>query len=262
MAYLEESLAIETDRAGMQRAIADPNYEANTGMFGGWSSALLLKTVLEQPGQQGSASAMTVNFIDRVIPGEQLKLEAQMLGGGRSLSHWRCDLHRVETNQLLATATVVLANRRESEQACDFVMPVLPSPATLPLFRPPGAFGQKVDTRAASPGPPFNRPDMRSQSWIREDSGRPVDAVQIAFLSDVYAPRVFCISNGPRPSSTVRLAINFLAGPDELAAIGDDYLLAEVEGTRIEQAHAGSQSRLWSPQGALLATSEQMCWFR
>lgn len=262
MTYLDESLAIETIGSGAQLAVADPSYEANTGMFGGWSSALLLKAVLEQSGQQGSASAMTVNFIDRVIPGEPLKLVAQKLGGTRSLSHWRCDLQRAETNQLLATATVVLANRRESEQACGFSMPVVPSPAALPLFRPPGVFGQKVDTRGASGAPPFNRPDMRSLSWIREDSGRPVDAVQIALLSDVYAPRVFHISDGPRPSSTVRLAINFLAGPDELAAIGDDYILAEVEGTRIEQAHAGSQSRLWSPQGTLLATSEQLCWFK
>lgn len=262
MSHLADSLAIETNETGVQRAIADPGYEANTGMFGGWSSALLLKAVLEQPGQQGSASAMTVNFIERVIPGEPLKLESQLLGGSRSLSHWRCDLYREETHQLLATATVVLAHRRETEQACDFSMPVAPPPAALPLFRPPGAFGQNVDTRGLLGGSPFNRPDMRSLSWIREDSGRPVDAVQIAFLSDVYAPRVFHISDGPRPSSTVRLAINFLAGPDEYAAIGDDYILAEVEGTRIEQAHVGSQSRLWSSGGALLATSEQLCWFR
>jgi acyl-CoA thioesterase len=103
---------------------------------------------------------------------------------------------------------------------------------------------------------------MRYLSWLREESGRSVDAVRLAFLSDVYAPRVFHISDGPRPSSTVRLSITFLAAPDELAAIGDDYILAEVEGTRIEQAHVGSHSRLWGPQGTLLATSEQLCWFR
>ena len=262
MPSLEDSLAIATIEGGAQRAIADPSYEANTGMFGGWTSALLLKAVLQQPGQQGSASTMTVNFIDRVIPGEPLKLETHSLGGGRSLTHWRCDLHREATNQLLATATVVMANRRETEQACDFSMPVAPPPVELPLFRPPGTFGQRVDTRGSPGGPAFNRPDMRSLAWIREDSGRLVDTVQIAFLSDVYAPRVFHISNGPRPSSTVRLSLNFLAGPDELAAIGDDYILAEVEGTRIEQAQAGSQSRLWSPQGTLLATSDQLCWFR
>jgi acyl-CoA thioesterase len=54
----------------------------------------------------------------------------------------------------------------------------------------------------------------------------------------------------------------FLAAPEELAAVGDDYVLSEAEGTRIEHSLVGSRSRLWSRQGNLLATTEQLCWFR
>ena len=262
MSLLEDSLAIDTNAPHRLTARADPNYEANTGMFGGWTSALLLKAVLNHPDAHGSASAMTVNFIERLAPGELVILAVASLGGGRSLTHWRCDVQREQDGALLATASVVLANRRDTEQKIDIAPPDAPPPGDVPRSNPPGPFGRQVETRVIDGAPPFNRPDMRSLSWVRESSGRPVDAVQLAFLSDVYAPRIFHISAAPRPSSTVTLSITYLAGTDELAAVGDDYILSEVQGTRIEQAQAGSRSRLWSPQGTLLATSEQLCWFR
>lgn len=58
MPSLENSLEIETTGTGARSSVADPSYEANTGMFGGWTTALLLKAVLEQPDRQGSASAI------------------------------------------------------------------------------------------------------------------------------------------------------------------------------------------------------------
>jgi acyl-CoA thioesterase len=258
---LEQSLAISwtgTDAS----ARADPAYEANTGMFGGWTTALLLRAVLDHPDSEGTAAAMTVNFIGRIDPGAALRLAARRLGGGRSLAHWRCDLHRDDTGELLTTATIVLAQRRDTERAIDLIMPAAPDPGTLPRSRPPGPFGGTTETRIVHGDPPFDRPDMRSLSWVRETTGRAVDAIQLAYISDVYAPRVFHIGPAPRPSSTVTLSIAFLAGPEEIAGIGDDYVLAEAEGTRIEQAQVGSRSLLWSRQGTLLATSEQLCWFR
>jgi hypothetical protein len=33
-------------------------------------------------------------------------------------------------------------------------------------------------------------------------------------------------------------------------------------GTRAEGSTIGSQLRMWSRSGALLATSEQLCWFK
>ena len=262
MSLLEDSLAIDASAPQRMTALADPDYEANTGMFGGWTSALLLKAVLDHPDASGSAAAMTVNFIERIVPGEAIILAVTRLGGGRSLAHWRCDVRREADGALLASAAIVLANRRDTDQAIDAVFPDPPPPNDLPLSNPPGPFGRQVETRVIDGSPPFNRPDMCSLSWTRETTGRPIDAVQLAFLSDVYAPRVFHISAGPRPSATVTLSINFLAGIDELAAIGDDYILSEVEGTRIEQSQAGSRLRLWSRRGTLLATSEQLCWFR
>ena len=165
-------------------------------------------------------------------------------------------------NVRLATAHAVFALRRSSESAVGCVMPSVPAPDDIDAGHPPGAFGQRTETRTAYGVPPFGLTDMKSLSWVRENSGRRVDAVQLAYLSDVYAPRVFHVSDGPRPSSTLTMSTQFLAGPEELSTVGDDYVLIEAQGTRIEQSLVGSRARLWSRQGSLLATSEQLCWFK
>lgn len=261
MSQLEQSLAMQ-NIGDVRVAVADPDYEANTGMFGGWTAALLLKAVLDDPESAGGASALTVNFVARVLPGEHLLVRPSKLGESRSLSHWRVDLHRSGGEELLASASVVLALRRPSESAMDFQAPAVPLPDELPASNPPGAFGRLTETRAIYGQPPFRRTDLRSLTWVRESSGRHIDAVQLAYLSDVYAPRAFHISEGPRPSSTLTMSTYFLATADELAACRDDFILSEAEGTRIKHSLVGSRSRLWSRQGVLLATTEQLCWFK
>lgn len=259
---LNESLALRPSGDALT-AVADPLYEANSGMFGGWTAALLLKAVLEHPDREGSAVAMTVNFVARVNPGEDLLVRRTNLGGSRSLAHWRAELLRVGGGEeLLASASIILGQRRTSDRSSGLVMPAVPPPDELPSSNPPGTFGQRTETRGAYGLPPFKRPDLRSQVWVRETSGRAIDEVHLAYLSDAYAPRVFHISDGPRLSSTLTLSIYFLATPEELADVGDDYLLTEADGTRINESLVGSQARLWSRQGSLLATTEQLCWFR
>jgi acyl-CoA thioesterase len=231
-------------------------------MFGGWTAALLLKSVLDHADSAGSASAFTVNFVARVVPGERLLVRPTKLGESKSLSHWRADLHRSGGEELLASASAVLTLRRPSESAMDFRVPAAPPPDELSASNPPGPFGRRTETRAVYGQPPFSRADLRSLTWVRENTGRHIDAVQLAYLSDVYAPRVFHVSNGPRPSSTLTMSTYFLAAPEELAAVADDYVLSEAEGTRIEHSLVGSRSRLWSRFGTLLATTEQLCWFK
>ena len=257
---LETSLSVEPIEPGRWAAVASPHYEANSGMFGGWTAALLLKAVLNEPAATGSASAMTVNFINRVVPGVSLEVRTTQLGGGRSLMHWRSDL--LAEGKLLASAIVVLADRKPSDQHTETAMPTAPLPASTQPAVLPGTFGSVVDVRPTLGDDLFNQTTTRSLNWERDVSGRPMDAVQLAFLSDLGAPRIFFVSDSPRPSSTITLSIYFLATDDELATCGDDYILNEMIGTRANAATIGSRKDLWSRDGTLLATSEQLCWFR
>ena len=156
MSELEQSIAAQTVD-GLQVAVADPQYEANTGMFGGWTAALLLKALLDHPDSEGTASSLTINFVNRVVPGERLLIRSSKLGQSRSLSHWRADLHRSEGDAILASASAVLARRRPSESAMDFSVPPALSPDELLASHPPGAFGRRTDTRAAPTDPLVGR---------------------------------------------------------------------------------------------------------
>jgi acyl-CoA thioesterase len=258
----DRSLSLEDAGPGMWRARADPDYEANTGMFGGWTAALLLAAIRADPRAVGSPSALTINYIRRIDAGSALALDVRPLGGGRSLTHWRCDLRIGEQGEIAATASAVFAARRPSDGFTEPAMPAAPPPETLPHFAPPAPFGERTQNRIFHGVPLFDRPDLTSLAWVREMSGRPVDELLLAYLSDVSVPRVFNISSGPRPSSTVTLSTYFVAAPDELAAVGNDFVLSEVTGSRIAESIAPSLTRLWSRDGALLATSEQLCWFR
>ena len=110
--------------------------------------------------------------------------------------------------------------------------------------------------------PVFARADARSVFWVRETSGRPLDAVQLAYLADNFPPRSWSRRTEPGPYSTLTLSVYFAATDAELAAVGDDDVLLDVASSRAESSTVAAHARLWSRSGVLLATTEQLGWFR
>jgi acyl-CoA thioesterase len=240
---------------------AAPEREANTGMFGGWTAAVLAKAALSHDEAEGTPVSITANFIARVVPGTDVRLRASLLGGGRSLKTWRSEAFDA-AGALLATATLVTANRRESDRFLECAMPSAPAPETIDMAHPPGRFGEAIDIRPVIGFPPFGQKNTRTLSWVRDLPADTLDHLGLVYLADVTPPRIFLISEGPRPSSTVTMSVYFYASDAELAEVGTDYILSEVAGVRAEGSTNGLTMRLWSRTGALLATSEQLCWFR
>ena len=262
MTCLNDSLALRPEGEGVFAALADPRYEATSGMFGGWTAALMVKAVLSDTRASGTCSYLSMQCLRMIAPGSALRVTTRPVGGSKSIMSWQVEVTPVGDDSPSVYGTILLTNRRPSDAWHGLTMPEAAVPEVLPPFSPPGSFGQSTENRLTRGIQLFEAPDTVSHGWARETSGRPMDAVQLAYLSDVYAPRVFHISKGPRPSSTVALSLTILAGPEELAAIGDDWILTEATATRIEQSQAGSAARHWSRDGKLLATSEQLCWFR
>ncbi len=263
MTALNDSLALATLGPKLYRGHADPAFFGLSSMFGGWTAALMLKAVLDDPSAEGSASALTVNFLKAVPAGSSLTLRTHHLGGGRSLAHWRCDLMVEGSDDLAVTAIIVLAKRRESQGFVEPAMPEVPAPEALPTFHPPaGPVHEHTDMRIVIGHTIHNQDSTRSLIWQREESGRPLDTVQLAYLCDIGAPRVFFVSDGPRPSSTITLSLYIHAADAELRTCGDDFVLSDSIGTRIEHSTVGEKSNLWSRSGRLIATTEQLCWFR
>jgi acyl-CoA thioesterase len=260
MPHLDAALTVEADGDGRWRAHADADHESISAIFGGWTAAVLLRAVLASTQGDAQPSALTVNFIRPVAVGGDVVVSPRRLGGGRSLEHWRADLRGVHADDVLATALVVLSNRRATDSHTQFEMPSVPAPEGLERIHAPGPQGQQSEIRQISGE--WGSGDTRGRLWVRDANGRPLDHLQLVYLADQYAPRSFFWGEGMRPSATITLSVYFHATATELAAVGTDYVLNDATGTRGVESTSGQQARLWSRDGVLLATTEQLCWYR
>lgn len=262
MSALEESLALTPVAEGMWRVFADPRFESTNGMFGGWTAAVAIRSVLSTTGDAFRPSAITVNYVAKVEVGSTFIARASLVGSGRSLQHWHVELVTEDGEGTLAQAMLVVAQRRPTDGHTQPVFPASTPPESLDMFHPPFPAGDLLDVRSVHGARPFGRHDTSSLSWVRDMSGRRVDDTQLAYLSDCAAPRPWFWRDEPGPSATMSMSVFIHATNDELAAVGDDFILSEVSGPRGADSTSSQQARLWSRTGALLATTEQMCWFR
>ena len=163
MSELEEAIALHASpsNAGEWRAFADPRYEAGTGMFGGWTAAVLLRSVIGDARAHGTPSAITVSYVRQVKPGNELKIAARPLGGSRSLTFWNAELAVAGQDEVAAVASVLMAQRRPTDAFDEWSMPNAPDPATLPVTHPPGAFGERTEARPVHPQTLFDQPSTR-----------------------------------------------------------------------------------------------------
>lgn len=232
-------------------------------MFGGWTAAALLNAVVGNPQAGGTPAAITVSFIEGIVPGTDVTVRVRCRRSGRSVEHWHAELLADDDQRPMAHASVVTGHRRVTKGHLEPVMPRVPGPDDgLEPFPPPGAVGEQVTSLAISGSSFLGQSSTASLGWIRERSGRAVDHVQLALLADLKPPRSFYWHDALHPSSTVMLSVYFLATPEEVSTVGDDYVLCEAVGTRGADSLSGEQVRLWSRDGILLATSEQLCWYR
>ena len=156
---------------GLWSAVADPGYEAPNGMLGGWTAAIALRVVVGSAGGAATPSAMTINFAGPIPPGTDVHIRTRRLGGSRSVSHWQSEMTASDSDDVLAYASAVLTERRDSDGRVDVEMPVARDPETCEVLHPPGPFGERVVMHAVDGYPPFGRPDTRSLSWVRDLSG-------------------------------------------------------------------------------------------
>ena len=259
MAHLDAALALEPDGDGRWRAHADADHESISAMFGGWTAAVLLRAVLATSASDAQPSATTVNFIRPVTPGTDVTIAASRLGGGRSLEHWRADLHAAEPSCSPPRSSCCRTGATPT-RTCSSRCRRCPRPKDSSRSTRRGPRVEQMEIRQVSGE--WGSGDTRGLLWVRDAYGRALDHLQLAYLADQYAPRSFFWGDGMRPSATITLSVYFHATAAELAAVGTDYVLNEATGTRGVQSTSGQQARLWSRDGVLLATTEQLCWYR
>lgn len=258
------SSAVKLTPAGenLWAGVADPDYAHPGGRFGGWTAATLLKAAMSEPGERGDPLSMTVLFTDAVNDGSIL-ISTRVLRVGARLQFLRAELS--QGDKVCAHAQITFGVRRASAGFTDAAMPAMPPPndPSLIPFSPPTRFGEQLEARWATPPMAVNAPSSaRSLFWSRHKWGFGMDHLLLALLADYAPPRVTLKRGAFLMSSTVSMNVYFHATPEEMASVGDDWVVSEVDCRRCEGGYYDHQLKLWSRSGALLATSEQIAAFR
>ena len=259
----DDALRLEPQGPRRWGSQIDKRYWNSIGPFGGWTVALLLKAVLAEADHAGTPVALTVNLMGGLSE-DPISLVTRPVRQGRSMEFWTSELHQGDS--VAAMAMVTLGQRRDTLADQEAVMPTVPMPEELPPPKPHVrvSFGMMFESRQISGPVPF-QPEggsTETRTWVRDAQARPLDYPLAAMLADVFAPRLMYKITERSPVSTISMSAYFHATPAEMAAAGTDYVMAEAKARRFESGFFDQTGSLWSRDGKLLVTTEQLSWFK
>jgi acyl-CoA thioesterase len=98
--------------------------------------------------------------------------------------------------------------------------------------------------------------------WVREVDGASLDFLTLTALCDTTFPQIFGLVRERVPISTIVMNCFFHTTSAELADIGNDYILGEATIAIAKDGYFDERTMLWSRDGRLLATTEQIVWYK
>jgi acyl-CoA thioesterase len=231
--------------------------------FGGTTVATLLQAILTHPQRLGDPLAMTVNFAGPIRQGE-FTVRVHAVRTGRSTQHWQLEIRQEGDAEPVVTGTAVFAVRRDTWSDTESRLPEVPAPHTLERHTPPAKvpFLERYDMRYVDCNPLVANAHSVTQCWIGDVPPRKLDFPSIAAYCDSFVPRLFVRKGAPRPISTVTLSINFHIGGDALARQHGMHAFGKARANAFNGGFYDQEAQLWSEDGALLATTHQLVWFR
>lgn len=270
---LDKALALEHSdiQAGLFTGATSPDYWNMVGPFGGTTAAVMLQAVLRHPDLLGEPIALTGNYAAALEAGA-FEVQAVPVRTNRSTQHWTVQMIQSGSEgkpHVTTTATVVTAVRRETWGVNDLPMPEVPSPERverLSIGPAKVAWLERYEMRPIIGSIPTRWDGKGDHSetrmWLRDWEPRPLDFPALAALSDTFYPRVWLRRATPVPIGTVSITTYFHTDAKLLAEIGTGYLLGRATGQQFRNGYFDQAAQLWSESGALLATSNQIVYFK
>lgn len=267
MSTFADSIVLNSTGPNAWAGEADPNYAHPGGRFGGWTAAALVEAARREAGERGPPLSLTMLYLDPIFDGP-VEISTRLLRAGKRIQFWRAEIR--QKGKLCAHAQITFGQRVEApENFTDAEMPDVPSPEDDKLLEgtAPIPFLQQFQIRwiTASPLNLQDQGDKAStQTWVRDMHGRPLDNVLLAAMADLTPPRVlFHRKKDPWVmASTISMSVHFHATAEELDKVGTDFVLSDVKCRRCEGGFFDHELKLWSRDGALLATSEQVAVYK
>ena len=234
------------------------------GLWGGYAIGLCIHVLEAEADAVGEALSLTVTYA-AALPSGALDIRTRRLRQGGSVGVWEVEVLPAGSEQVGVHCIVTMARRPKTLPFAFATMPAVPAPETLPSLEIPGMalrYGAAAFERRAVEGyPPIPGESSRSLAWVRSRRGG-MDKALLGMVTDHSPPRVmYALGNSVR-STTLCLTAYLHATTEEIAEVGEDFILVECEG-RVGNAGASDErSSYWSRSGKLLATSEQLAWYR
>ena len=178
---------------------------------------------------------------------------------------WEVELRPEGSEEVGVHAIVTTARRPDTPPFAFVTMPEAPDPESLPAPDMPHArqhFGSTMLERRSLDGfPPRPSAGSRSLAWVRSRR-EPLDKALLGMITDNSPPRAMYAFGMGVSTTTLSLTVYLHATDEEVAEVGNDYVLIEYGGRVGGGGASDERSSYWRRDGKLLATSEQLVWYR
>ena len=262
---IADSLALTAVAPGRWTTVAGPEWvNPGGGLWGGYAIGLCIRVLEAEPEAVGEALSLTLTYAAGLAAGP-VEVRTSRLRQGGSVGVWVVELLAAGSDQVSVHAVVTLARRPKTPDFAFAAMPAAPAPEHLPVPEMPGVglhFGAWAFERRTLEGfPPQASGDSRSLAWVRSRRG-PLDKALLGMITDNSAPRAMYALGPTVRTTTLSLTVYLHGTVEEIAAVGDDYILVECEGRVGGGGASDERSSYGRRDGKLLATSEQLAWYR
>ena len=245
------------------------DYWAFIGPFGGATAATMLRAIIEHPQRDGDPLALTVNYCAPIASGP-FDLDVRLIKANRSTQHWSVELTQ-QGGEAAAFATAVFAVRRPSWSHQSAQRPAAPpfeQTRPYPKSALTMSWVHQYDFRFVEGQPTFDGTPQTtlaspfSKLWIGDIAPRRLDALSLVSMSDAFFARIFHVRNELVPFGTVSLTTYFHVDADDLIAENAYQVLAVADANAFHKSYADQTGELWSASGKLLATTQQIAYFK
>jgi acyl-CoA thioesterase len=258
----DRGVALQAVGAGQFRGTASPDYWNRVGPFGGMTAAMMLNSTLIASERLGDPIALTVNYAAPMAMAEY-QINASAVRTNRTTQHWTMAL--MQDQQTVATGSAVFGLRRPSWHRAEVTMPSdLPGADSLTMLERamPMTWFKQYDLRPIRSLGSLADPQVSTHAWIRDQPPRALDYPSLVAICDSVMPWMFRRRKELVPISTVSLSVYFHVSSAELATVGSDHVYTKAYGQICHTGYKDSNAQIWSRDGVLLATTQQMMWVK
>ncbi len=259
----DQAIDLEPISAGLWRGHTSEHYWNFVSPYGGVTGAALLNAILKSPERIGDPLTLTINYAAPIERGP-FTVTARPLRSTRTTQHWALQLMQGDDPAPYASAVSVFAVRRSTWNLTEAVPPdvrhLQASEQSLPF--PNLRWPAMYEMRYVRGNAMVENEDSLTYSWIRDAQPRDLDYASLASVCDAFFPRIFLRRPQLVPVGTVSLNIYFHVDAAALARQGTHAVLAVARANIFSQGYFDQQGEIWGQDNRLLATTQQIVWYK